>query len=334
MCTIGHPAASPRRPVPTPDAFPMLVPIGLILAGGALLAIGAEGLVRGSASIARSFGMAPLLIGLTVVGFGTSAPELVASLQAARVGSGGLAVGNVIGSNIANIALVLGLAATIRPLPVARRIVRIDAPLALAVSLIVAAMMWDRQLGSLEGLLLTGGILFYVYWSFRQAKRILPPHEHAEEMEEKAHLIPLRLSIPLALAGLAGLVFGANLFVDGARRLATSFGVSEAVIGLTIMAVGTSLPEIATTLAASMKGLSDLITGNAIGSNIFNTLCVLGFTALFIPFSTGEITPVDMTVFLGSAALIWVAMATRRRLSRWEGATLLAGYLLYVIWLY
>ncbi len=309
--------------------------LGLILAGGFLLALGAEGLVRGASSIARKLGMAPLLIGLTVVGFGTSAPELVASFQAARVGSGGLAVGNVMGSNVANIALVLGLAAVIRPLRVARRILRIDAPLALSISVLVVIMMANEYLGRLEGLLLFAGILLYVYWSFRQAKRVFPLDKISEtEIQTEIRIQPLYVSIPLTLVGLAGLVYGAGLFVDGARQLATSFGVSEAVIGLTIMALGTSLPEIATVIAASMKGLSDLITGNAIGSNIFNTLCVLGFTATFVPFSTGDITVVDQAVFLGSALLIWIAMATKSRLSRMEGGLLLAGYVAYIVWLY
>jgi cation:H+ antiporter len=247
-----------------------------------------------------------------------------------------MAMGNVIGSNISNIALVLGIAAIIRPLHVSRQVVIRDAPLALGISIILFLLVLDGGLSRLEGGLLFAGILVYVFVSFRRSKAGASelPVPDPDDDEEPIRSMPLHFSIPLTIVGLIGLVVGANIFVDGAKRLAEIFSVPEAVVGLTLMAVGTSLPEIATVVAASLKGYSDIITGNAIGSNIFNLLCVLGITSLVLPLTLGAITMVDLVVFLASAALICIALATGRSLTRIEGIILIVSYFGYVYYLY
>ncbi len=315
----------------------MLFALVLLIAGILLLAAGAEGLVRGASSLALRLGMTPLVIGLTVVAFGTSAPELVATLRATVAGSPDMAMGNVIGSNISNIALVLGIAALISPLQVSPQVIRRDAPLSLFASFVLFLFLWDGALNRMEGAVLFAGILIYVFVSLRISKARgsdLKAPVIGEQVEEMVSPMPLHWSIPLTLVGLLGLVFGADFFVNGARRMAEIFGVPEAVVGLTLMAVGTSLPEIATVVAASLKGYSDIITGNAIGSNIFNVLAVLGLTSLVFPLSLGDITMIDLTVFLASAVLIWIMLATRRTLSRFEALLLLSGYVAYVSYLY
>jgi cation:H+ antiporter len=307
----------------------------LYLAGGVvLLTFGADGLVRGSSALALRLGMAPLIVGLTVVAFGTSAPELVASLAAASAGSTDMALGNVVGSNISNIALVLGLAAIIRPISIQRQITRRDAPLAFGLSGLLVLLLIDGQLGRLEGAFLFSGIIVYSIWSIRdarQSKKTKPAH--LDEVDLESVKMPIWKDLLFTLAGLAGLIAGAKLFVDGGQSIARLYGISEAVIGLTVMAIGTSLPEVATVVMASIRGMSDLITGNVIGSNIFNILSVLGASALIIPLSMGELTSIDLIVFLASALVIWLMMMSRHELSRWEGALLLVGYVGYIVYL-
>ena len=305
----------------------------LFLSGGlVLLGIGAETLVRGSSALALRFGMSPLLVGLTVVAFGTSAPELVASVRAALAGSTDMALGNVIGSNISNVALVLGIAATIRPLTVSRQITRFDAPLALGVSVLLVLLLLDGRISRIEGLLMFAGLITYVVWSVHKARSEDDPA--TEEIPESAANMPLWKSLLFTLVGLGALAYGADLFVTGARDMALLFGVSEAVIGLTVMAVGTSLPEIATVAAAVFKGMSDLIMGNAIGSNIFNILSVVGLSSAIVPLSMGNLTTVDLVMFVGMAAAVWLTMLTNQRLTRWEGIVLIIAYIVYVVYLF
>ncbi len=306
----------------------------LYLAGGlVLLTIAADVLVRGATNLALHFGISPLVVGLTVVAFGTSAPELVASVVASLEGSTDMALGNVVGSNISNIALVLGLAAVIRPIQVERQITRRDAPLALGVSILLVLFLLDGVLERWEGMILFAGIIGYVIWSVQSTHKGVDL-EMREEVDVEQGEQPIWKGVVYVLVGLVGLAVGADWFVEGAKHIAHLLGVSEAVIGLTVMAIGTSLPEIATVVAASLRGMSDLITGNAIGSNIFNILSVLGAASLVVPLSMGNITYFDLGVFVGSALFVWLMMFTRQELSRWEGMLLILGYVIYVLYLF
>jgi cation:H+ antiporter len=315
----------------------MAIAILLLVVGVFLLAACAEMLIRGSTSLALRFGMSPLIVGLTVVAFGTSAPELVATIVAGLKDSADLALGNVIGSNISNITLVVGLAALIRPISVSRQITRRDAPIAIGLTLVLVLFLYDKSLQRWEGLLLFVGIIAYTTWSVMAAKR----HESSmleaaveEQTGTKAAERSLGLAILLTIVGLGGLAGGAHLFVEGAQSIARVMGVSEAVIGLTMMAIGTSLPEIATVVAASSRKMSDLVTGNVIGSNIFNILCVLGVVASILPLAPEGLTRVDLAVFLGSALLIWAIMRNRHRITRFEGGVLVVLYLAYASYLF
>lgn len=308
----------------------------LLLAGGlGLLTVAADVLVRGATNLALHFGVSPLVVGLTVVAFGTSAPELVASVVASLQGSTDMALGNVVGSNISNIALVLGVAAVINPIQVERQITRRDAPLALGASVLLVLFLLDGVLVRWEGVVLFAGILGYVAWSIQATRVGISSKAVAEEVDLEEAEKPIWKGYVYVLVGLIGLALGASWFVDGAKHIARLFGISEAVIGLTVMAVGTSLPEIATVVAASLRGMSDLVTGNAIGSNIFNILCVLGISAMIVPLSLGGITYLDLGVFIGSAILIWVMMMyPRHLLTRWDGILLILGYVVYVVYLF
>lgn len=307
----------------------MLTDLLALLGGLALLMGGATALVRGASALALRFGLTPLVVGLTVVAFGTSAPELVVSVDAALSGAGGIAVGNVVGSNVANVGLILALAALVRPITVDRTLVRRDFPVLLGVTAVAAALLWDRQVGPVEGGALVVGLVLYVGWSLRQARR-----DHAAAVD-----LPATPSGPawrdglLVGAGLAGLILGAEWFVGGAVAIAEAAGVSSAVIGLTVVAVGTSLPELATSVVAAFRGESEIAAGNVVGSNLFNLLGILGVAALVRPLAAPGLSPVDPAVMgafaVGAAVLCW----TGGRLTRPEGAVLLVGYGGYVAYL-
>lgn len=310
----------------------MLTGVALPLAGGVLaLFAGAEALVRGSSALARRAGISPLVVGLTVVAFGTSAPELVVSVRAALAGSGDVALGNVVGSNIANVGLILGLAALTRPLLVQARVIRLDAPLTVAASIVLAALLLDGRLGRVAGLGLVVGLAAYVALSYALALRereraVLTEFERGVAGPSSGPFIPLAGVV----AGLALLAGGAELVVRGAVRLAAEAGVSEAVIGLTVVAVGTSLPELATSVVAATRGEADLAVGNVVGSNMFNLLGILGASALVRPLAAPGIDPVDWGVMIAAAGVLALFAATGRRLTRAEGGVLLAGYAAYL----
>ena len=259
-----------------------------LIAGLVLLVAGAEVLVRGAARLAAQFGIPPLIIGLTVVAFGTSAPETAVSVQAAFNGSGDLAIGNVIGSNIANILLILGMTALIAPLVVSRQLIRLDVPIMIGASLLVFALAWDGSLSRLDGALLFAGILAYTAFliiSSRRDKTTAADDEFATEfgLNEAPKPYAGLINLGLIVVGLVLLVSGSNFLVEGAVSLARALGLSELVIGLTVVAVGTSLPELATSVMAAIKGERDIAVGNIVGSNIFNLLCVLGLASLVSP---------------------------------------------------
>jgi cation:H+ antiporter len=305
--------------------------IGLVLLFG-----GGEGLVRGAASLALRLGLTPLIVGLTVVAFGTSAPELVVGVQAALAGQGGIAVGNVIGSNVLNIGLILGITALICPLNVQLQILRVDAPVMIGVSLAGLLVLRDLTVTRPEGALLAVGLVAYVVLTVVLTRKMAAPAEVEAEYAES--IPPVRGSILRDLlfigGGLVLLVAGSHFLVAGAVTIARSFGISEAVIGLTIVAAGTSMPELATCVVAAFKKQADLALGNIIGSNIFNILGILGVAALAKPIIAEGVKMTDLYVMIGFAAVLIPIMRSGFRFQRWEGAFVLVCYVVYTWWLW
>jgi cation:H+ antiporter len=307
--------------------------IGAAVGGLVLLLAGGEALVRGSAALAFRFGVSALAVGLTVVGLGTSAPELVVSLDAALGGANDVSLGNVVGSNICNVALVLGLSALLKPVRVEAKLVHFDGPLMVLVSAALLLLLADGRLGRLDGLMLLVALSLYLAFTLWQARRETDPIK--EEIEGAARHTEARAgaSIALILAGVVALVAGGHLLVRAAVAMAEELGVSQATIGLTIVAVGTSLPELATSVIAALRGQSDIAAGNVVGSNLFNILGILGVTSLVAPLSRGDVDWVDLSVMVGVAVVALPLLLTRLRLSRVEGAVLLAAYAGYMSWL-
>lgn len=300
----------------------------LLIAGGlAALLAGGESLVRGAAGLATRLGLSPLLIGLVVVGFGTSMPELTTSITAALDGAPDIAVGNVIGSNIANILLILGLAALVRPLAIDLRPFQRDGTALALSALLGAGMIAFFGLERWGGAILLAGLAAYLavsWWTGRQT----PAADDAIATAPKS-----RLWIDLAFLalGFAGVIGGAWLLVEGAVAAASALGVSQAVIGLTIVAVGTSLPELATSLSAARKGEGEIAFGNIVGSNIFNILGILGITALISPLQvTGSLAGSDLVIMLGATALLLVLALWKQRIARLAGALFLVLYAAYI----
>jgi cation:H+ antiporter len=301
-------------------------------AGLAMLYFGGESLVRGASALAARLGVSALAIGLTVVAFGTSTPELVVSLDAALSGANDISVGNVVGSNIANIALILGLASLIRPVLVEAKVVRIDAPIMIVASLGSIGVLANGTVSRVEGALLVSCLVAYVGFTSWQARR--ESSAVREEFASAAAEAPAKAWVAtlLVVAGLALLVAGGHALVAAAVELATALGVGQAAIGLTIVAVGTSLPELATSVIAALRGQGDIAVGNVVGSNIFNILGVLGITAGVRPLHPGGITWLDLSVMVALAGAL-ALMLVGRRLGRTEGALLLASFVGYTSWL-
>ncbi|MGI2261076.1 calcium/sodium antiporter [Shewanella sp. GXUN23E] len=295
-----------------------------IVGGFIILTVGAESLVRGASAVALRLGITPLVIGLTIVAFGTSAPELAVSLKSALAGNSGIALGNVIGSNIANIGLILALTALIRPIQVQSQMVKRDIPLMIIASLVFWFMLFDGELGFVDGLILVIALLSYLTFSYMSSKN------SDEELDVDTTPQHPALSALFIIAGIAMLIGGGVLFVDGAVELAKAFGVSEVVIGLTIVAIGTSMPELVTSVVAAMKGESDIAIGNVVGSNLFNILGILGITALVQPVSSAGLENFDFTVMLALAVVLLPFAWTGLRIGRREGAVMLAAYLGYI----
>lgn len=309
----------------------MLTPSLFVLAGLMLLAAGAEALVRGSSALALRLGVTPLVVGLTVVAFGTGSPELFVSVEAAYRGDSGIALGNVVGSNIGNVALILGLAALARPMKVRSELIRREAPLMIGVTLLLCALLYDGTLSRVDGLVLVIGSVAYTAFAYLAARRDRSKVV-AEEFED-ALAQPKRaawVDAVLVVVGFALLLFGARLLVGGATTIAESFGISQVVIGLTVIAVGTSLPELATSVVAAAKGEADVAFGNVIGSNILNILLILGVAALISPVEAQGLRTLDLIVLVGSAVLLLPLMRRGWVLNRWEGGLLLAGYVAYL----
>jgi len=312
------------------------VPDGMItayylLAGSVLLWFGAETFVRCSSALALRLGLTPLVVGLTVVAFGTSAPELGVSLISAFRGLGDVATGNVVGSNIANVGLILGLAALVKPIRIEAQLLRLDLPLVVAASLLVTLLFGDGMLSRVSGVLLVLLLIGYVVLSLRKAK--LDVEFETSGFGEQARRRPVGIVIGLAAFGLTMLIMGSFAFVNGAEDLAIRLGVSPAIVGLTVVAVGTSLPEAATSIVAAWRGQGEIALGNVVGSNMFNLLAILGITSTVSPLTRGGVSMASFGVMILFAALLIPMMKTGMRISRWEGAGLIAAYVAYLAWL-
>ena len=315
--------------------------IVMLVAGLVILVVGAEALVRGSSRLAAALGISPLVIGLTVVAFGTSSPEMAVSVQAAIAGQGDIALGNVVGSNIFNVLFILGISALITPLIVAQQLVRLDVPIMIGMSFVVWLMALNGLLERWEGILLFSGIIIYtvflIWQSRRESKAI--QEEYAAEFSERETRTwqHTALNVLLSVGGLALLVLGAQWFVDGATQLARFFGVSDVIIGLTIVAAGTSLPEVAASIVAALRGERDIAVGNVVGSNIFNLLAVLGLAGIVAPGPGIGVPPgvvaIDMPFMVAVAVACLPIFFTGGTVKRWEGVVFLSYYVAYTIYL-
>ncbi len=307
-----------------------------LILGLVLLVGGAEFLVRGAARLALSFGLSPLVVGLTVVAFGTSSPELAVSVASAFAGDGDLALGNVVGSNIFNVLVILGLSALIIPLVVNQKLIRFDVPVMIGVSLILMLMSLDGVINRLDGVLLAAGVISYTVFLIRQSRRetnAAVKAEYEDEFGAPEEISAWWKNVLLLVVGLGALVLGSKWLVDSAVAIARHFEVSELVIGLTIVAMGTSLPEVATSIVAAVRGERDIAVGNVVGSNIFNILCVIGLSSIVAPsgikVSQAALT-FDIPVMIGVAVACLPVFLNRHEISRANGAAFLVYYGAYL----
>lgn len=315
-----------------------MLDIVFLIGGLALILLGANGLTDGAAAVAKRFHISDLVIGLTIVALGTSAPELVISTMAALGGSAEMAIGNVVGSNVFNVLAIIGVTAMVMPIKVGEGTMSKEIPLVILCSFVLAFMANDvildggsrNIISRIDGLVLLGFFLIFMRYTFAIARS-----GNAEEEETKIKEMPIWKSALFIAGGLAGLIYGGQLFVDGASGIASSLGVSESIIGLTIVAGGTSLPELATSVTAALKKNPGIAIGNVIGSNLFNILFVLGCSATISPLSMGGINNVDMAVLIGSAILFWLVgwFFKKRTITRVEGALLVICYIAYTAYL-
>lgn len=315
--------------------------VASFVGGLAFLVLGADWLVRGASRLAAKVGISPLVLGLTVVAFGTSAPEMAVSVQSSLAGQADIAVGNVVGSNIFNILLILGLSAVITPLVVQQQLIRLDVPLVIGVSILVYLISLDGVIGQTEAGLLFLGVIAYTVFLIIQSR-----HENNREVEQEYEQEfaskpepgwrPWVVNIGLVVIGLGLLVYGSDLLVDSAVSIARWLGLSELIIGLTIVAAGTSMPEVAASIAAAIKGERDIAVGNVVGSNLFNLLAVLGLSGLAaptgLPVSSSAIA-FDMPVMIAVAIATLPIFFTRHQIDRWEGWLFLGYYAAYTAYL-
>ena len=313
----------------------MLISMGLILIGFVLLYYGAEGLVKGSSSLALRLKITPLAIGLTVVAFGTSMPEMIVSIKSSLTNHGDISIGNVLGSNIFNIAVILGISSLVRPLHIKYQLVKYDAPIMILVSFLFLFFFRDFQISRFEGAIFFILFVIYTIANFYVSKK--------EYFKEKVHEVKesdyprykhIYIEILLIIGGLVLLVLGANYLINGSIKIARFFGISEAIIGLTIIATGTSLPELATSVVAAMHKESDIAVGNIIGSCIFNILSILGVASLIMPISGAGISMVDVAVMIATSVILLPLLYTGWKLNRGEGTFLLCIYGAYLFYLF
>lgn len=311
-----------------------MVNILLLLVGLGLVVLGADWLVNGASSIARRAGISEFVIGLTIVGFGTSCPELVVSLSGAIEGNSDISVGNVVGSNIFNVLFILGLTAMVLPVGMTDKNRRIDIPITLGVTILliilgITGSMSGPVISRWEGVLMLLVFSAYLFYCFKSDSK-------DEFSETQRATLSITKSIALTLTGLAGLIFGGDLFVDSATALARQIGVSDKFIAVTILAGGTSLPELATSLVAAIKGKEQLALGNILGSNVFNAMLILGLSSVITPLSFASMTIVDIITLVLSAVLllIWAYTGRKNRIDRREGAAMLLCYVAYNVFLF
>ncbi len=306
-----------------------MVSILMIIGGAALVLWGADRLTDGAVALAERMRIPQLVIGLTIVALGTSAPEFCVSLVSALKGTADLAVGNVVGSNVFNTMLIVGVAAMVAPMSILPLTVKRDIPLSVVASMALAAMvLMDGEVSRLDAAILFAGFLVFMWLTLRNAKA-----ENSASDDAPTKQYSLLKALGFLLLGLACLVAGSNIFVDGATDIAQQLGVSEAVIGLTIVAGGTSLPELATTVVAARKGNSGIAIGNVLGSNVMNILLIVGGAGLICPMTVSGITWVDFAMLTGSVLLLWLFCFTKYTVARWEGALLSALFIAYITWL-
>lgn len=306
----------------------MLLSIAYILIGVIAVLWGADKFTDGAAAIARKMNIPEIVIGLTIVAMGTSAPELFTSVVSALKGSTGLALGNIVGSNIFNSLLIVGAAAAVAPISISQATIVKDIPFALVSSLLLTAVCLDGNLTRIDSLLLLIGFALFLAYTLQIARNGKTEDSKSEISQA------LWKSILFIIIGLACLIVGSNLFVNGASIVAEQLGVSDAIIGLTIVAGGTSLPELATSIISARKGQSGIAIGNVVGSNVFNILAILGITGFISPMrDLGGITTIDFTLLILSIILVWAMSFTKHKIERWEGFTLISIFTLYLGWL-
>ena len=306
----------------------MLLSIAYILIGVIAVLWGADKFTDGAAAIARKMNIPEIVIGLTIVAMGTSAPELFTSVVSALKGSTGLALGNIVGSNIFNSLLIVGAAAAVAPIPISQVTIVKDIPFALVSSLLLTAVCLDGNLTRLDSLLLLIGFALFLAYTLQMARNGTTEDSKSETSQA------LWKNIFFIIIGLACLIVGSNLFVNGASTVAEQLGISDAIIGLTIVAGGTSLPELATSIISARKGQSGIAIGNVVGSNVFNILAILGITGFISPMrNLGGITTIDFTMLILSIILVWAMSFTKHKIERWEGFTLISIFALYLGWL-
>ncbi len=311
-----------------------------LILGLALILVGANCLTDGAASVARRFGIPDIVVGLTIVAFGTSAPELTVSISSALKDSADIAIGNVVGSNLFNILMIVGCTALVAPITVQRNTLLKEIPLSILSALVLFVMANDvlldkeaaNQLSRTDGMVLLGFFVIFLSYTFSLAKEGGQP---IEEIDSAKVILPIWKSIVFIFMGLGGLVYGGNLFVDGASGIARALGVSESVIGLTLVAGGTSLPELATSVVAALKKNPEIAIGNVVGSNLFNVFLVLGCSASITSLSLRGITNLDLLTLIGASVLLWVVgvFFKKRKITRVEGALLVACYIAYTTYL-
>lgn len=319
----------------------MLLNILMIVGGIALVLWGADRLTDGAVGIAERLCIPQIIIGLTVVAMGTSMPEFCVSLVSAVKGTPDLAVGNVVGSNVFNTLLIVGVASLVAPITILRTTVRKDIPFAVMASAWLVIISGDGTLSRFDAATMFFLFLAFMYISVKGAMGEGAKKQstsettsgESEENEEGRKEVPLWKSAGLIVLGLACLVGGSNIFVEGATEVAAALGVSDAVIGLTVVAMGTSMPELATTVVSARKGNSGIAIGNVLGSNVFNILMVLGLTGIICPMTIQGITQVDFTMLVGSMILLWLFSFTKLTIQRWEGAVLTIIFMAYLVWL-
>lgn len=308
----------------------MITSLTLLILSLVALYIGAGWLVQGSSALALKAKISPLVIGLTIVAFGTSAPELVVSLNATLKGEGEIAIGNILGSNIFNIGIILGISATIYPLQAKKQLLRIDIPVMLIATILLTVFFWNGELGRMEGGFFLAGIILYTIFSLYYSRK------HGEEPnleleEQPRHWAFDTLEI---VGGLVVLIFASHLLVENATSIAREVGLSEAVIGLTIIAAGTSMPELATTIVAASKGKTDIAIGNIVGSNLFNILAIAGSCSLVQPIVAKNVNYIDLLVMLAISLLLLPLVKSGQKITRTEGLVLVIVYVIYMFWLF